>query len=204
MAVGKNDGNGDDDRARPTLKSGVPMGESGVRWSRGYRPDFEHPERVDLPTGHHLRPIRETDVDIDYPAVIGSREHLWATFGPRVGLAAGDDDVRARPRRSRPPRARSRASTSRSTTPCSTRTNRICFGCIYVDPPERVGADADISWWVVDDELGGSLDAALDDFVPRWIAAAWPFAQPRLVGHDLSWAEWLALPEIGAAPPPGS
>jgi hypothetical protein len=24
---------------------------------------FTHPERVDLSTGHHLRPIREADVD---------------------------------------------------------------------------------------------------------------------------------------------
>src|SRR5690606_3636262 len=25
------------------------------------------------------------------------------------------------------------------------------LGCVYVDPPEKVGADADVSWWVVDD-----------------------------------------------------
>ena len=25
---------------------------------------FSHPRRLDLPTGHHLRPIRETDVDV--------------------------------------------------------------------------------------------------------------------------------------------
>jgi Ca2+-binding RTX toxin-like protein len=42
---------------------------------------FQRPERVDLPTGHHLRPIRETDVDLDYPAVMGSRERLWSTKG---------------------------------------------------------------------------------------------------------------------------
>jgi hypothetical protein len=29
---------------------------------------FAHPERVEPPTGHHLRPIRESDVDIDSPA----------------------------------------------------------------------------------------------------------------------------------------
>ena len=26
---------------------------------------FVHPESVDLPTGHHLRPIRADDVDLD-------------------------------------------------------------------------------------------------------------------------------------------
>jgi hypothetical protein len=47
--------------------------------------DFVHPEHVELPTGHHLRPIRESDVDIDYPAVMGSRETLWARFGGMWG-----------------------------------------------------------------------------------------------------------------------
>jgi hypothetical protein len=28
---------------------------------------FSHPPRLDLPTGHHLRPIREADVYIDPP-----------------------------------------------------------------------------------------------------------------------------------------
>ena len=46
---------------------------------------FEHPERVDLPTGHHIRPIRATDVEIDYPAVMGSRERLWAKYGEAWG-----------------------------------------------------------------------------------------------------------------------
>src|SRR3954452_619699 len=48
--------------------------------------DFEHPEREDLPTGrHHLRPIRADDVDIDLPAVNGSRESLWAKYGEAWG-----------------------------------------------------------------------------------------------------------------------
>jgi hypothetical protein len=46
---------------------------------------FEHPLRVDLVTGHHLRPIRADDVDIDYPAVMGSRERLWAKYGQAWG-----------------------------------------------------------------------------------------------------------------------
>lgn len=43
--------------------------------------DWRHPDRLDLPTGHHLRPIRAADVEIDYPAVMGSRERLWEMFG---------------------------------------------------------------------------------------------------------------------------
>jgi len=46
---------------------------------------FTPPERADLSTGHHLPPIREADVDVDYPAVMGSRERLWAKYGDAWG-----------------------------------------------------------------------------------------------------------------------
>jgi len=52
--------------------------------------DFVHPQRVELPTDHHLRPIRESDVEIDYLAVVGSRERLWATFGEMWGWPPAD------------------------------------------------------------------------------------------------------------------
>ena len=61
------------------------------------------------------------------------------------------------------------------------------LGCIYIDPAERVGADADISWWVTDAEVGGPLDTTLAEFVPRWIADDWPFTTPRFIGRDLTW-----------------
>ena len=52
----------------------------------GWLPDgFATPERVELASGHHLRPIRADDVEIDYPAVMGSRERLWARYGEAWG-----------------------------------------------------------------------------------------------------------------------
>jgi hypothetical protein len=69
------------------------------------------------------------------------------------------------------------------------------FGCLYIDPAERVGADADVSWWLVAD-AGAALEAELSEFVPRWLATEWPFTNPRFVGRDLSWDDWLALEKI--------
>jgi hypothetical protein len=37
---------------------------------------FEHPQLVPMPPDHHLRPIRASDVEIDYFSVMGSRERL--------------------------------------------------------------------------------------------------------------------------------
>ncbi len=47
--------------------------------------DWQHPARVMLSTGHHLRPIRAADVDLDLPAVMGSRERLWSIYGSAWG-----------------------------------------------------------------------------------------------------------------------
>ena len=54
------------------------------------------------------------------------------------------------------------------------------LGCVYIDPPEKPGADAEISWWVVDECVGTELEAALDELVPRWIAEDWPLRPPAL------------------------
>ena len=53
-----------------------------------------------------------------------------------------------------------------------------------------------MSWWVVDWLVGGPVESALDDLVPRWIAEAWPLQHVRYIGRDLGWAEWLALPDV--------
>ena len=57
--------------------------------------DFVHPVHVPVPgTALHLRPIREADAEIDYPAVMGSRRRLWQIFGPALVVAQGHHDDR--------------------------------------------------------------------------------------------------------------
>ncbi len=158
--------------------------------------DFVHPTRADLSTGHHLRPIRATDVDLDYPAVMGSRERLWSIFGrawgwpPATMTYEQDRDDLAR----HEAEIGSHRSFNYAVFDAA---ESALLGCVYIDPPERVGADADVSWWIVDALVGSELDRALDAFLPRWLAERWPFTGPRLVGCDLSWDDWLNLPEPG-------
>ena len=156
---------------------------------------FSHPERVDLPTGHHLRPIRAADVEIDFPAVMGSRERLWTVYGEAWGWPPADMT-----------HDEDRTDLARHATEMETHESfnyalfdtdeTALLGCVYIDPPEKPGADAEISWWVVDECVGTELEHAVDDLVPRWIADDWPLASPRYVGRDLSWAAWLALPDL--------
>lgn len=156
-------------------------------------PGWEHPTRVDLPTGHHLRPIHASDVHLDYPAVMGSRERLWRIYGTAWGwppasmtIEQDQDDLAYHQEEIEQHKSFNYALFDQGET--------ALFGCVYVDPPDKRGADAEISWWVVDALVGSPVEACLDQAVPTWIAQVWPLANPRYVGRDLSWQEWIALP----------
>lgn len=156
---------------------------------------FTPPARLDLPTGHHLRPIRATDVDIDMVAVMGSQERLFGLFGgvwgwPPATMTREQDleDLEYHEEE-----MRNRSSYNYAVLDAD---ETHLLGCVYVDPPDKiVDADAEILWWVVDDAVGTDLERTLADTIPRWIAEEWPFDRPVHVGRDLSFAEWTALPE---------
>lgn len=138
--------------------------------------DFEHPQHVDLPTGHHLRPIRESDVDIDYPAVMASRERLWAKYGEAWGWPPPDMTREADRRDLARHEAEIEAHESFNYALLDHEESTL-LGCVYIDPPDQhspPGTDAVVSWWVVDDAAGTDLERAVDEFVPRWLAEAWP------------------------------
>jgi hypothetical protein len=161
---------------------------------------FTHPTRVEVGLGHHLRPIRATDVDLDMVAVMGSRERLWRTYGAAWGWPPAS--MTHEQDREDLARHAAEMETHESFNYALLDTDETALlGCVYIDPPQKdwgqvAGADAEISWWVVDECVGTDLEAALDDLVPRWIAQAWPLTRPRYVGRELSWDAWLALPDL--------
>jgi len=138
---------------------------------------FEHPLREDLPSGHHLRPIRGEDVDIDYPAVMGSRARLWAKYGEAWGWPA----EMITPEADRDDLDRHAEEIARHETfnyAVLDEGEKELLGCVYIDPPDErsaPGAEAVASWWVVDDAVGTDLERALDEFVPRWLEETWGF-----------------------------
>ena len=139
--------------------------------------DFEHPERVDLPTGHHLRPIREADVDIDYPAVMGSRERLWAKYAEAWGWPPATMSYEA----DRVDLARHEAEIAAHETfnyAVLDEGETELLGCVYIDPPDArspAGADAMVSWWVVDEQLRRRARAGARRVRPGWLAGSWGF-----------------------------
>jgi hypothetical protein len=140
-------------------------------------PALTPPSRLDLPTGHHLRPIRELDVGIDYRAVMGSRRRLWEKYGDAWGWPPAtmsyEDDREDLARHE----AEAVARAAFNYAILDEAEGRL-FGCVYIDPPEAgapSGSDAMASWWIVDEALGSPLEGALDDVVPSWLADVWGF-----------------------------
>jgi hypothetical protein len=158
--------------------------------------DFSHPLRADLPTGQHLRPMSDADTEIDYPVVMANRDRLWAIYGEAWGWPPATMTV-----------DQDREDLARHAREIAAHESFLyglfdvgeLLGCLYIDPPEKQGeAGAEVSWWVVDRLVGSDVEGAFDAFVPRWLEQEWPLRAPaRLVGRDLSWDDWLALPDRG-------
>lgn len=152
-----------------------------------------------LETGRfRLRPITIQDVVKDYDAVMTSRERLWTLFGeawnwPQKDLSLRRDllDLEWHQKE-----FRKRSSFDYAVMSLD---ERRLLGCVYVDPPEKEGYDAEVCFWVRSDELGTGLEDALEETVRRWIPAAWPFAKVAYPGRDVPWSEWNTLPDRKAA-----
>jgi RimJ/RimL family protein N-acetyltransferase len=157
---------------------------------------WTHPRRVELMPGFHLRPIGPDDTELDMVAVMSSQERLFAIYGkawgwPPATMTAEQDreDLQHHADEMERHESFNYALFDDAET--------VLVGCVYVDPPEKVGgADAEISWWVVDGYAGTPVEEAFDAFVPHWIAEEWPLQHPRYVGRDLSWDDWIALDDL--------
>ena len=133
-------------------------------------PEWQHPRRFELPTGHHLRPVKSSDVDLHMRAVMESQERLWSMYGrtwhwpPRTLTVDEDRDQLAR--------RETDANQHRSFTYALFDLGETeLLGCVHIDPGP---GGPRVSWWVVDWLVDSPIERALDEVIPAWIAADWP------------------------------
>ena len=153
---------------------------------------FRAPVRLELATGQHLRPARSADAQLEPAAPSQSREHVQRVLAGPVAARAGQLVANARtdlsphrPEAARQPEFRYALLDDEE---------RELLGAVHLLPALKAGADADVWWWLVDRLAGSAVEAALEQAVVAWVQRAWPFAQPRFVGHDLTWEAWADLP----------
>jgi hypothetical protein len=154
--------------------------------------DFEIPTLVET-SRFRIRPITIHDVVKDYDAVMTSAAHLRATL-PLWGWPPDDltleQDLIDLGWHQKEFQLRS----SFDYAVMSLDEQRL-LGCVYVDPAEKQGAEAEITFWVRADELDTGLESELEATVRQWIAEVWPFKSVAYPGRDVSWAAWDALPD---------
>jgi RimJ/RimL family protein N-acetyltransferase len=103
---------------------------------------------------------------------MGSRERLWAKYGEAWRWPPADmtDEEDERDLARHEAEAASQEAFNYAVLDAE---ETELLGCVYVDPPDEAspaGADAVVSWWLVDEAAGGGLARALEQFVPRWLA----------------------------------
>jgi RimJ/RimL family protein N-acetyltransferase len=141
------------------------------------RPSFDYPARLDLPSGHHLRPIRAADAEIDLPAVMGARDRLFAQYGEAWGWPPEETSLET-DRQDLAHHEEEMHAHEGFNYAILDRDQERLLGCVYIYPSEAE-ADADVSWWLVDAALGTELERALEEAVPAWLAETWGMSSIR-------------------------
>jgi hypothetical protein len=141
-----------------------------------------------------LRPITIHDVVKDYDAVMSSRDHLWELFGDAWGWPPADLTLEQDLIDLGWHQKEAQLQESFNFAVMSLDESRL-LGCVYVDPPEKEGFDAEVMWWVRVDELASGLDEAVGEATRAWLEREWPFERVAYLGRDVSWDEYDGLPD---------
>jgi hypothetical protein len=157
--------------------------------------DHPIPEGIDHPR-FRLRLINVNDLVRDYAAVMSSAPRLrerfpyWGWPGDAMTMEEDLVDLGWHQKEAQLRRSFNYA----FLTPDESR----LLGCVYVDPPEKAGADAEVCMWVRADEESTGLEDEVEAAVREWLAAEWPFETIRWPGREISWEEWDALPDAAS------
>lgn len=134
-----------------------------------------------------LRMLTINDVVKDYDAVMTSREEIQGVFGPNSDWPGPDltfeqDLIDLGWHQKEFQNRSSFAYTVMSLD------NKVCLGCLYIYPTDRLEVDAMLLMWVRSDS---SLDESLYAAVKQWIHTSWSFENVEYPGRSISWSEWM-------------
>jgi hypothetical protein len=142
--------------------------------------DFEVP--AVLETEHfRFRMLSVDDVELDYEAVIESRELLQTMFGgtwPREGFTI-EENLEDLVRHQQEFLDRE----AFAYTVVSLDERRV-LGCLYINPAKNVQVDAVIRMWVRQSEFDKGLDPILFQTVREWVNSSWPFENAAYPGRE--------------------
>lgn len=159
--------------------------------------DFTPPALVET-AGFKLVPLGPDLVKVDFDAYMSSIEHLQKTFSRSTNWPhkdISDADAMA-DMASEQSRFQSRKSFAYAVLTPDGKRER---GSVYVSPSPVPPYDAMVRLWVTKADYDAGFDAALYQWVTRWVQADWPFRNVAYPGRAIDWATWDAMVAAGKA-----
>jgi hypothetical protein len=153
-----------------------------------------------------LRPLRATDVQLDYDAVISSRAQLLRSSGgtwPKEGFTL-EEDLADLERHEQEHRER-----VAFTYTVMNLTETECLGCLYMNPLERIlGYDAEsgaylsdstayVSFWVRSTRLADHLDRRVLTALVPWFLNEWAFSHVLFFTQKSEERQIMLFEEMG-------
>lgn len=150
-----------------------------------------------------LEPLAPYHVQLDYAALMGSREHLQRTLRwgdwPRADFTVEENRADLLRHWQEFENGEGYAFTVLSPD------RGECLGCVYLNPSPLGGArSAMLAYWVIERELAKDLDRHLLDTLLQWFEREWPFESVLIAEHrdngrglELARAAGLTPPALG-------
>ena len=155
--------------------------------------DFKVPELF-LIDHMRIRPIFESDAELDYKAIMSSINHIRGVFGPDDDWPKDDltfeDDIIALKNHEEEFRRRS-AFTYTVMDP----DEKECLGCVYILPIHVQSYDAQIFFWVTSKAFEKGYDEELYIGLKKWLKEKWPFINVIFPGRDMDWNTYNQIQE---------
>ncbi len=136
-----------------------------------------------------LRMLSIKDVELDYEAVMTSREHLRSIFAAHTTWPADDMTLERDLEDLRRHQHEFETRTAFAYTVVSL-DEHLCLGCVYIYPVSKSTYDAHVYLWVRSSELEKGLDSVLFATVKAWIDHDWFFKHVAYPGRDIDWQTW--------------
>jgi len=132
--------------------------------------EFQVPAVVET-ARFRLRSITIHDAFKDYDAVMSSREHLWARFGKVWGWPPEDMTLEQNIIDLGWHQKEFQLKSTFDYAVMSLDEKRL-LGCVYIDPPDEPGTEADVWFWARQSELAHGLENDLHAFLLPWLGSA--------------------------------
>jgi|GEM_PF-660160 len=151
--------------------------------------DFTVPETLET-EAFRLKPLTSAYVDLDYEAVMSSKDHLQGVLGRPdwPGDLTREEDLGALQMHEKEFNQRIGFVYT-----VLNHQETECLGCVYIYPSRLDEYDAEVIMWVSLDSFEKGLDPLLFKTIKAWLAESWPFDKVIYTGRDIEWGEFFDL-----------